>query len=121
MRENKNSNEKFNELVKLTCNFFNIPEQDLKSVSRKRNLTDVRFHLYKYAYDSGYFTFVHIGMMMGRHHSTIMTGLSAMVNLIETDDYFKYSYSRYYEFIKQHFILPEYNITIKKNKYAKTN
>lgn len=62
-----------------------IPEADLLGMSRKHPLPTARHIHWRYLQKTG-FSYEKIGILYGRHRTTIMEGVRNVTNLIETRD-----------------------------------
>jgi chromosomal replication initiator protein len=79
-----------NNLVKLTCEYFNVKPNDFIYNSRKRELVEARFFFYWYGYKHQLYTYKALGLATnGRHHTTVLHGISTLENLCFSDSRYK--------------------------------
>jgi len=90
------------DLILKTCDFFDAEMHDLISPSRTRSIAFARFYLWKYAFDSRRYSLEFIAKHTGgRHHTTVISGVRTLNNLLSYDDEIKNDYLNFYKLINQ--------------------
>ncbi len=92
-----------NEIVDKACEILMIPKAVLMSNSRADRLPEKRALVYKIANKEHRHSLVSIGRYFGKDHSTIISGINRITDLMLTDKTVKQTYELVHEAIKQDF------------------
>jgi len=86
----------FDKIVDGTCEFFKIDKPAILGKSRKRELSDARHMLYKYAHETGVFKCAYISNKIGkRDHSTVSSGIKTLNQLLDNTEILRRIYLEY--------------------------
>ncbi len=85
-------------IVTIIANGFGITYEQLMSNRRLSDIANARLTLYKILYSSG-MTFVAVGKFIGRHHTTVMTGVGRFSDLYDTDLDFREKADRIFKLV----------------------
>jgi chromosomal replication initiator protein len=96
-----NKEEKYLQLIYKTAKFFNVTSHELISKKRTSEMSEARFHLFKYASETGIFSLQFIGLMTGnRHHSTVIYGIQTLNDMMNVYKLSSEIYTNYVNFIE---------------------
>lgn len=72
-------------MIEIVSMATGVPVADIMSKSRKQHINEARQLYWKRLYECG-FTYVEIGRISGRNHSTIYHGIRHVSDLLESGD-----------------------------------
>ena len=95
-----NNKQRFYDMLFKTAEFFGLNATDMVSKSRKKEVSEARFMLWRHAYHTGHYSIAFMGEHTGkRHHTTVLNGFATMEALLKYDEIFQKTFALYQNFL----------------------
>lgn len=95
-----NNKQRYYDMLFKTAEFFGLNATDMVSKSRKKEVSEARFMLWRHAYHTGHYSIAFMGEHTGkRHHTTVLNGFATMEALLKYDEIFQKTFALYQNYL----------------------
>jgi chromosomal replication initiation ATPase DnaA len=106
-------NEDFQKILKAVSLITGIPETQIKSRTRRREVKDARFLFMYYTKTNTNYIYKQIGWYFGRHHATVINSVKKFMDLSKNEPVLMNQYLRLCKIMKEENFKNEYSPEIK--------